>query len=113
MRILLILLQTVAFLALLAVVLLVLFVLAGRVTEPESAHIVTRASVFVFGSLPVVVSIFILVSVINLWVIFGPLVRVEDPVRRTVQHLSLVFVQTAVLLAVSALAAAAIFVHFM
>ena len=113
MRILLILLQTVVFLALLAVVLLVLFVLAGRVTEPESAHIATRASVFVFGSLPVVVSIFILVSAVNLWVVFGPLVKVEDPVRRTVQHLSLVLVQTAVLLAVSALAAVAIFVHFM
>jgi hypothetical protein len=113
MRILLILLQTVVFLALLAVVLLVLFVLAGRVTEPESAHIATRAAIFVFGSLPVVVSIFTVVSIVNIWIVLGPLVKIDDPVRRTLQHLSLVFTQSAVLLVVSMLAAAAILIHFM
>ena len=111
MRILLILLQTIVFLALLAAVLLSLFVLAGKVTELESAHIATRAAVFVFGSLPVVICVFFLVSAVNLWVVFGPLLKVEDPVRRTIQHLSLVFIQTAVLLTISALASAAILLH--
>lgn len=113
MRILLILLQTVVFLALLAAILLSLYVLASSVTGLEAAHVVTRATVFVFGSLPVVICVFLLVSIVNLWVVFGPLVRVEDPVRRTLQHLSLIFVQTAVLLAISALALVAILLHIM
>ena len=112
MRILLILLQTVVFLVLLATILLSLYVLAGKVTGLESAHFITRAAVFVFGSLPVVVSVFFLVSIVNLWVVLGPLVKVEDPIRRTLQHLSFVFIQTAVLVVISALAFTAILLHF-
>jgi hypothetical protein len=113
MRILLILLQTIVFLGLLAAILLSLYLLSSRVTEPESAHLSTRVAVFVFGSLPVVAAIFIIVSAVNLWLVFGPLVRVEDPTRRTLQHLGLMFVQIAVLLTVCALALAAILLHFM
>ncbi len=113
MRILLILLQTTVFLALLAAVLLSLFAFANAVTEPDSANIATRAAVFIFGSLPVAIVIFFLVSVVNMWVVLGPLMKVEDPVRRTLQHLSLVFIQTMVLLMVSALALTAILISFM
>jgi hypothetical protein len=112
MRILLILLQTVVFLVLLAAILLSLYLLAGRVTQPESAHIATRAAVFVFGSLPVAASVFVLVAAVNLWVVLGPLMKVEDSIRRTIQHLSLVFVQTAVLLTISSLAFVAMLLHF-
>ncbi len=103
MRILLILIQTVAFLVLLAAVLITLYLCANRIDFSESAYWLKNAVVFVFGNLLADLFIFIAVTLVNIWFIFGPLAEVEDPVRRTVQHLSVIFIQAAVLLAVGAL----------
>lgn len=103
MRVLLILLQTVAFLVLVAAVLFSLWLCAHRIDFSESASFLKNAVVSVFGSWIVSLLTFIILVFFNIWLVFGPLMEIEDPVRRTVQHLSIIFIQTAFLVAVAGL----------
>lgn len=104
MRILLIILQTAAFLALLAAVLVSLYFLAhaGRPHEPQPVESVLM---FMFGSWLFDGLIFIVLAAVNIWFVLGPLMKVEDPVRRTLQHLSVINIQIFLLFAMTAIAA--------
>lgn len=104
MRILLIILQTVAFLVLVAAVLVSLYLLAnaGRPHEPGP---VESALMFLFGSWLFDAFIFIAFAAVNIWFVLGPLMKVEDPVRRTLQHLSVINIQIFLLFAITAIAA--------
>ena len=100
MRILLIFLQTVAFLVLLATVLLILYLCAARTDFSESSYWLKNAIVFMFGNLFIDIFVFIAIAVLNIWFVLGPLTKIDDPVRRTVQHLSVIFIQTMIILAI-------------
>jgi hypothetical protein len=102
MRILLILLQTAAFLILVAAVLFSLYLTASMACD--LAFLPARVIAFVFGNWVLNALIFIVLAAFNIWFVLGPLMKVEDPVRRTVQHLCLIFVQTVLLLAVAVIA---------
>jgi len=104
MRILLIILQTAAFLVLLAAVLVSLGLCAGKVQEPQTLSLPVRVVVFVFGTWVIDIVIFLIVAALNTWFVLGPLMKVEDPVRRTLQHLCVIVIETLILLAVASLA---------
>jgi hypothetical protein len=103
MRVLLIFLQTVAFLMLVAAVLLSLWLCTNRIDFSESASFLKNAVVSIFANWIIDLMIFAFLAIFNIWFVLGPLMQIEDPVRRTVQHLSIIFIQTAFLLAVAAL----------
>jgi len=88
---------------LVAAVLLSLWLCAHRIDFSESASFLKNTVVSVFGSWIVNLLIFIILTFFNLWLVFGPLMKIEDPVRRTTQHLSIIFIQTAFLLTVASL----------
>ena len=101
MRILLIIIQTAAFLTLAAAILLwllpVCVVVEGNTPPPS---IFSHATAFVFGSWIVNALIFIILAAANIWLVLGPLMKVEDPMRRTLQHLCIVVIQAMFLIAV-------------
>jgi hypothetical protein len=101
--------QTAVFLALVAAILLSLWFCAGRAAGVEGLSIPARISIFIFGNWMVDAVILIFLTAVNIWLVMGPLLRVEDPAHRTLQHLSLVFIQTVVLLVVSILAFTSMF----
>lgn len=103
MRILLIFLQTVAFLVLAAAILLALWGFANRLDFSESDSLLKNIIVAVFGNWLVDLLIFLALAAANAWFVLGPLLKVEDPVRRTVTSLCLICIETLFLLAIGAL----------
>jgi len=112
MRILLLMLQTITFLAFTAAILLLLYLCANNMHEPNSDPLLARVIAFIFGSWIIDFVIFVVLALFNIWAVLSPLHKIEDPVRRTLQHLSLVFIQTGLLLAFGIAAFAVMFFRF-
>ncbi len=101
MRILLIILQTMAFLIFVAAVLLALHLSAAVHHEDIShPHCLVRTVVFIFGNTFIDVAIFAIIAIGNIWFVVGPLMKVEEPATRTFTNLSVLFVQTMILLTI-------------
>jgi len=110
MRILLIIVQTVAFLFLTASVLLSMFVLAHSCDGVGNGQdIFFRAVVFVFGNWLADIFIFAVLATANVLIVLGPIMKVEEPVKRTLLHLGVIAVQAMIILSVAALSLAAWF----
>ena len=104
MRILLIFLQTVTFLVLVAVALTGLYLLAhmDRSHEPGALE---QILIQMFGFWPFAILFFIAVAVFNIWFVLGPILKIEEPVRRTLQHLSMINIELFLLFALTGIAA--------
>jgi len=103
MRILLIIFQTLALLALVAAVLFHLHAFSASAREAPANSIPVSVVLFVFGNGLIDVLIFLAVAIVNLWFVLGPLIKIQEPANRTLVHVSVLFIQALVFLAVTVL----------
>ena len=104
MRILLIFLQTATFLVLVAVTLTGLYLLA-HAQRPHEPQAMEQLLIQVFGNWAFDILLFIAIAVFNIWFVLGPLMKVEESMRRTLQHLSVINIELFLLFAITGIAA--------